>query len=416
MNEMNVRNSILSLQVRDQIHDQWLQIRLATILPAIMVKHQMDMWVIIGREYQEDPIMETLFPAAIDSSRRLTIIVFALNEDQTVDRLVIHTNPDFEPFYRPVWEPAKEDQWECLARIVSEKKPKHIGVNVSDHYSFCDGLTHSYFTKLLEVLEANQASAVMSAERVALDWLQLRTDEELIAYPAIAEITRNLAQEALSNQVIHPGITRTTDVVRWIRQRVNDLGIRTSFYPTVDVIRKGCGKLEDVVIVPGDVIHLDFGIHYLGLATDTQQLAYVLKMNEHDAPIGLQNAMQTANRLEEIMCENFQVGQTGNEIFTVCIKQAEAEGIKAMIYSHPIGTHCHAAGPLIGLYDKQEAIPVKGELTIQNNTCYAMEFNIRQYIPEWNEEIPIYLEESIAFVDGKVHFLAKRQTDFYLIR
>lgn len=416
MNEMSVRNNILPLQVRDQMQDQWLQRRLATILPAIMAKHQMDMWVIIGREYQEDPIMETLFPAAIDSSRRLTIIVFVLNEDQTVDRLVIHTNPDFEPFYRPVWEPAKEDQWGCLARIVSEKKPKHIGVNVSAHYSFCDGLTHSYFTKLLEVLEASQASAVMSAERVALDWLQLRTDEELIAYPAIAEITRNLAQEALSNQVIHPGITRTTDVVRWIRQRVNDLGIRTSFYPTVDVIRKGCGKLEDVIIDPGDVIHLDFGIHYLGLATDTQQLAYVLKMNEHDAPIGLQNAMQTANRLEDIMCENFQEGKTGNEIFTACIKQAEAEGIKAMIYSHPIGTHCHAAGPLIGLYDKQEAIPVKGELTIQNNTCYAMEFNIRQHIPEWNEEIPIYLEESIAFVDDKVHFLAKRQTDFYLIR
>ncbi|WP_289134976.1 hypothetical protein [uncultured Brevibacillus sp.] len=126
--------------------------------------------------------------------------------------------------------------------------------------------------------------------------------------------------------------------------------------------------------------------------------------------------MQTANRLEDIMCENFQEGQTGNEVFTACIRKAEAEGIKAMIYSHPIGTHCHAAGPLIGLYDKQEAIPVKGELTIQNNTCYAMEFNIRQYIPEWDEEIPIYLEEPIAFVDGKVHFLAKRQSNFYLIR
>ncbi len=164
-----MRNSILPLQVRDQMQDQWLQIRLATILPAIMVKHQMDMWVIIGREYQEDPIMETLFPAAIDSSRRLTIIVFALKEDQTVDRLVIHTNPDFEPFYRRVWESAKEDQWGCLARIISENEPKHIGVNISDHYSFCDGLTHSYVTKLLEVLEAGQAPAVISAERVALE-------------------------------------------------------------------------------------------------------------------------------------------------------------------------------------------------------------------------------------------------------
>ncbi|GED69427.1 Xaa-Pro aminopeptidase [Brevibacillus reuszeri] len=416
MDALHMQMSILPLHMRDQVRDRWLQLRLDTILPVIMAKHQLDMWVLIAREYHEDPIMETLFPAAIDSSRRLTIIVFVLNQDKTVERLVIHTNPSFEPFYQRVWEPAEEDQWKCLARIVADKKPQSIGVNVSDDYSFCDGLSHSYYTKLLHTLGEEHAALVRSAEQVALDWLQLRSDEELMAYPTIGAITRKLAQEALSNQVIHPGITTTTEVVRWIRQRVIDLGMQTSFYPTVDVIRKGCGKLDDVVIIPGDIIHLDFGIHYLGLATDTQQLAYVLHIDEHEVPKGLQDAMQTANRLEDIMCENFREKQTGNELFAACIQQAQDEGIRAMIYSHPIGTHCHAAGPLIGLYDRQEAIPVRGELVIQNQTCYAMEFNIRQYIPEWDEEIPIYLEESVAFKDDQVLYLAKRQTDFYIIR
>lgn len=126
--------------------------------------------------------------------------------------------------------------------------------------------------------------------------------------------------------------------------------------------------------------------------------------------------MRTANRLEDIISENFREQRTGNDIFAACMKQAQAENIKAMIYSHPIGNHCHGAGPFIGMYDRQGAIPVKGELAIQSNTCYAMEFNIRVYIPEWEEEIPIYLEEPIAYRDGQVHYLAKRQTDFYVIR
>lgn len=407
---------IMPVKEREKTKDRWLQGRLATILPAIMDKHQLDVWIIVGREYHEDPIAETLFPAAVDSSRRLTLVAFFLNDDKTVKRYVIHANPAFDPFYERPWKQADEDQWECLARLIHDRNPRQIGVNMSQHYSFCDGLTHTFYEKLLEVVGQEYATRVVSAEKVALDWLEIRSPEELAAYPAIAETARVLAQEALSNKVIQPGITTTTDVVDWIRQRVNDLGIQTSFYPTVDVVRKGGVRLEGVVILPGDVVHIDFGIHYLGLATDTQQLAYVLRTGEEEAPAGLQAAMRTAIRLEEIIAENFVEGRTGNDIFRKCVEQANQEGIQAMIYSHPLGNHCHAAGPLIGMYDKQQEIPVRGELALQNNTCYAMEFNIRQYIPEWDQEIPIYLEEPISFIANKVQYLAKRQTDYYLIR
>lgn len=408
--------NILPVKERERTKDRWLKIRLDTILPAIMDKHQLDMWVIVGREYQEDPIAETLFPAAVDSSRRLTMLVFLLQADKTVKRYVIHANPAFAPFYEMIWKPSEEDQWGCLARIIHEKNPRQIGVNVSSHFSFCDGLTHTFYEKLREVVGEKYASSVVSAEQVALDWLQIRSKEELAAYPAIAEIAGGLVRTALSNEVIHPGITTTTDVVDWIRQRVSDLGMQTSFYPTVDVVRRGGDRLEGVVIMPGDIVHIDFGIHYLGLATDTQQLAYVLHAGEDAAPEGLQAAMRTAIRLEEIIAENFVEGRSGNEIFLSSIKQAEQEGINAMIYSHPLGNHCHAAGPLIGLYDRQQEIPVKGELIVQNHTCYALEFNIRQYIPEWEQEIAIYLEESISFSESKVQYLAKRQVEYYLIR
>ncbi|KQL48694.1 hypothetical protein AN963_02490 [Brevibacillus choshinensis] len=408
--------TILPVKEREKTKDRWLKERLETILPAIMDKHQLDVWVIVGREYHEDPIVETLFPAAVDSSRRLTLFAFFLNEDKTVNRYVIHTNPAFDPFYERVWKQADEDQWECLARLIDEKNPRQIGVNMSQHYSFCDGLSHTFYEKLREVVGQEYATRVVSAEKVALDWLEIRSPEELAAYPAVAETARGLAQEALSNKVIHPGITTTTDVVDWIRQRVNDLGVQTSFYPTVDVVRKGGDRLEGVVILPGDVVHIDFGIHYLGLATDTQQLAYVLHAGEEEAPEGLLAAMRTAIRMEEIIAENFVEGRTGNDIFQKSVKQANQEGIQAMIYSHPLGNHCHAAGPLIGMYDKQQEIPIRGELALQNNTCYAMEFNIRQYIPEWDQEIPVYLEEPISFIANKVQYLAKSQMEYYLIR
>lgn len=407
---------LLAIKEREVIKDRWLKERLDTILPAIMNERQLDLWVIAGREYHEDPIAETLFPSAVDSSRRLTLFAFFLNRDGSVERYVIHPNPAFAPFYVRAWKPGGEDQWECLARLIRERDPRQIGINLSEHYSFCDGLTHTHYQKLLAAIGDKYAARVVSAEKVALDWLEIRSQEELSAYPDIAEAARSLAAEALSNDVITPGVTNTSEVVDWIRQQVSDLGIQTSFFPTVDVVRKGGERLEDVVILPGDIVHIDFGIHYLGLATDTQQLAYVPRAGEDEAPRGLQAAMQTALRLEEIIEENFVEGRTGNEIFRRCMQQAREEGIRAMLYSHPIGNHCHAAGPLIGLYDRQEPIPIRGDLPLRNRTCFAMEFNIRQYVPEWEQDVVLYLEEPISFVGDKVHYLAKRQRSFAYIR
>lgn len=197
---------ILSVKEREKTKDRWLKVRLDDILPAIMDKHQLDLWVIVGREYQEDPIAETLFPAAVDSSRRLTLFAFFLQEDKTVKRYVIHANPVFEPYYERIWRPASEDQWGCLARIIHENNPRQIGVNLSTHYIFCDGLTHTFYEKLLDVVGEKYAARVVSAEKVALDWLQIRSPEELASYPAIAEIAREMAREALSNKVIHPAL------------------------------------------------------------------------------------------------------------------------------------------------------------------------------------------------------------------
>ncbi|MEL3973307.1 M24 family metallopeptidase [Rossellomorea oryzaecorticis] len=407
---------ILPLKKREEIHNRWLFHRLNTLLPALMKKHELDMWVVIGREYHEDPVLKTLYPSAIDSSRRLTILVFWLDEGEQLKRWVIQPNPSFEPFYERIWNRAEGDQWECLKNTVEKCGPERIGLNYSHTFAASDGLSHSYFEQLQMVLE-DYSDRFVSAQHLIVDWLSNRSDKEMKAYPAIAELAREITEEALSSRVIHPGITTTEDVVDWIRQRVLDLGLETSFYPTVDLQRKGSemDRLEGEIIRPGDVVHLDFGIRYLGLATDTQQLAYVLKPGETEAPEGLQSAFFTALRLEDILSFHMKEGKTGNEVFRAAMASAKKEQIDAMIYCHPVGSHCHEAGALIGLYDQQGDVPIRGDLPLTANTCYAMEFNIRQFVPEWGQEVPIYLEEPVALLDGKVEYMAKRQMGFYLI-
>ncbi|RIW37247.1 M24 family metallopeptidase [Bacillus salacetis] len=409
-------SKVLPLKDRERFADRVLKERLETILPMLMEDHGIDMWILIGREYNEDPVIGTFFPAAVDSSRRLTMLIFHKLEGGGVERLVIHPDPAFQPYYQNALNDTDETQWECAARIIQKERPDQVAVNAGGMHAVCDGLTVGLFEKLQE--EIGRDCKLVSSEPLLTDWLQIRSPLELTAYPHICELAREIGQHALSNKVVHPGVTSVKEVVDWIRQTVLDMGLKTSFYPTVDIQREGAeaDRLVDTVILPGDIVHLDFGIHYLGLATDTQQLAYVLKSGESKAPESLSSAFGKALRFEDIVTETFQEGKSGNQVFTESIRNAKKEKIEAMLYSHPLGVHCHGAGPLVGLYDKQQEIQGRGEISIRNNTCYALEFNIRAFIPEWNHDIPIYLEEPISFSNGKARYMARRQKEFYLIK
>lgn len=410
-------NQILSLSEQEKIMDQWLFERLEHLLPFLMKKHNVDMWVTIGKEYKEDPLGKTFFPSAIDSSRRLTILAFVkdIHSDE-IKRFVISSNKNFEPYYSCFPLRDSEDSFTGLKRLVDKYDPESIAINTSLHYAFCDGLSHSNYEELVKVLGKRHNEKLMSSESIAIDWFQTRTESELNSYKTLEGITKEIVKQTFTNELIKPHVTSTKEIVGWIRQYVRDLGLKTSFYPTVDIQRKdgSSDRLEDV-IRPGDILHLDFGIEYLGLCTDTQQLAYVLRDNEKEPPAGLINALSEANKFEDFFFEESKVGMTGNEVFLSVLKKAKLNHMDAMLYSHPIGYHCHGAGPIIGLYDKQEYIPVRGELRIENNTCYALEFNIRHFIPEWNKTVPIYLEETVCFIEGKMQFFTGRQTEFYLI-
>ncbi|TAF01509.1 MAG: M24 family metallopeptidase, partial [Runella slithyformis] len=317
------------------------------------------------------------------------------------------------------------DQWQALVQVLQDRNPKKIALNFSKDYGHADGLTFTEQKELMEKMPAALKSRVVSADHLAVAWLETRTQKEQAIYPLIARISHQIIDEAFSEKVIQPGVTTTDDVVWWLRQRVTDLGLETWFHPTVDVQRYDPENFDHLrtfskrpakqVILPGDLLHVDFGITYLRLNTDQQQHAYVLRPNETEVPAFIKKAFQQGNRLQDMLTERFKTGQTGNQMLLGALEQAQKENITASIYSHPIGVHGHAAGPTIGMWDQQKGVPGPGDYPLYENTAYSIELNVAVEIPEWKKIIRIMLEED-GFYDGRSFgYLDGRQTDVFTI-
>ncbi|MDE2748225.1 MAG: M24 family metallopeptidase [Chloroflexota bacterium] len=415
---MDYLNEILPLREQAAVRDRWLKTRLETILPDLLKREDMDMWLVICREYNEDPVIMSLLPAESMSARRRTILAFVRRNDD-VERLTL-SRYGYEGFYEGVWNPADEDQFECLARIVRERDPKRIGINSSTLFAFGDGLSHNEFQLLRAALGEPHSSRLVSAERLCVGWLERRSAEELTAYPRLVEIGHQIIARAFSSAVIHPGLTSADDVVWWMRATMQKAGLNAWFQPTVDIQAPGQTWQESEnprrIIMPGDLLHCDMGFHYLGLATDQQQHAYVLRPGERAAPPGLRAALRDANRLQAIHMEEMRPGRSGNDVLRAALKRSTDEGIRPQIYSHPLGLHGHAAGPLVGLWDQQDGVPGVGDYPLNGDTVYSIELNVTKSVPEWDgQDVRIMLEEDAALTGGGMRWLHGRQEAFHLI-
>ncbi len=420
---MNFQPNLLPLRQQAQVTNQWLKIRLDTIIPELMERENFDMWIIACREYNEDPVIMTMIPAPSMSARRRTILVFSRQSDGTVKRLTL-SRYGYADFYEPIWNPDEEEQHECLARIIKEKDPKTIGINTSKTFAFGNGLAHMEYKLIQDAVDDKYLSRFESAERLCVGWLESRIPDEIVAYPRLIEIGHHIIAQAFSTQVIHPSITTTDDVVWWMRQTMHEMGLEAWFQPSIDIQAKGFSfkainsgdSKERNVIMPGDLLHCDMGFYYLGLATDQQQHAYVLKPNETDAPQGIKDALKDGNRLQDIHMEEMQIGRTGNDVLKSALERAKNEDIQPQIYSHPIGYHGHAAGPTIGLWDKQGGVEGNGDYELFDNTAYSIELNIIKAVPEWDgQEVRIMLEEDAILTGGEMQWLDGRQDSLYLI-
>lgn len=409
--------TLLPLREQADLRNAWLRERLETLLPELMDRAGLDMWLVIAREYNEDPVVMTLLPEPEMSARRRTILLFHRHA-AGVERLALHRY-GYGDFYQKAWNPAVEDQYTALARLVRERNPQRIGVNSSRTFAFGDGLTYSEYERLTAALGPEYAARLTGAEDLAVGWLERRIPAELEIYPAIVALGHRLIERAFSRTTIEPGRTSTDELVWWLRQAMHNAGLRAWFQPSVEIQAPGQpydAEEKRSLILPGDLLWVDVGFSYLGLCTDQQQHAYVLRDGEGEAPAGLRAALAQGNRLQEILLDEIAPGRSGNAVLEAARARALAEGLTPSIYSHPLGYHGHAAGPTIGLWDMQEGVPGGGDYPIYDNTVYSIELNTRCPVEEWaGQEVRIALEEDAALTDGTMRWLAGRQTELHLV-
>jgi len=405
---------VLPMQERAQLIDELLNDKLENTLPGLMRREGIDMWVIIAREYNEDPIIETMLPATWLGARRRTILViYNPGPGKPIETLAVARYAVGEQF-RQAWNKEQQpNQWARLAEIIQQRDPQSIGVNQSQHWGHADGIAATDLQLLKDSLPSGYRQRIVSAQALAVAWLETRTAGEMQLYPGIVRIAHDIIAEAFSDRVIQVGVTTTEDLTWWLREKVRELKLSVWFHPTVSIQRQDAR--DDSVILPGDLLHVDFGITYLRLNTDTQQHAYVLKAGETDAPEYLKQALAAGNRLQDIFTANFEEGATGNEVLAKSREQAEKAGIKPTIYTHPLGYHGHGAGTTLGMWDSQGGVPGSGDYPLHLDTAYSIELNAASYIEQWGKEIRIMLEEDAFFDNTGVHYLDGRQTEFILI-
>ncbi|MEZ7876290.1 MAG: M24 family metallopeptidase [Polaribacter sp.] len=411
---------ILPEKERALLKDEILEDRFKNILPGLMEDANIDMWLLISREYNEDPVLKTMLPATWLNARRRTIIVFYRNKkEKIIERLAV-ARYNIGKSIQSSWDKEKEpNQWKALIDIIASRNPDKIGINFSKHFALADGLVKTDFDELLANLPETYQDRLVSAEKLAIGWIETRSEMEMKLYKKLVKITHDIIEEAFSEKVIHPGITTTEDIVWFMRQKVTDLGLETWFHPTIDIQRNkeflkshitsfSKGK-EEKIIQKGDLLHCDFGITYIGLNTDCQQHAYVLNEDEDEVPVFLKEAFRKGNRVQDILTSNMSIGVTGNEILKASLIQGRKEGLRPSIYTHPLGKYGHSAGTTIGMWDSQNGVPFNGDYALHKNTVYAIELNTTVAIKEWNKDIRIMLEEAGFFGDGVFEYVNERQ-------
>ena len=418
---------ILSEKDRAKLKDELLEDRFQHLLPQLMDEANLDMWLLISREYNEDPVLKTMLPARWLNARRRTMILFYRNKEQnTIERIAV-ARYDIGKSIKSAWNKELEpNQWKALSRIIAERNPNKIGINYSKHFALADGLVKTDYEELAENLPDSLLSKLVSAEKLAIAWLETRTEKEMKLFKKLVKMTHDIIDVAFSRKVIEPGKTTTEDVVWFLRQTVTDMGLETWFHPTIDIQRTN-QELQshiysftkgdkDKIIQKGDLLHCDFGITYIGLNTDCQQHAYVLKDNETVVPQYLATAFKKGNRLQDILTTNMKEGKTGNEILLSSLKTAKKQGLRPSIYSHPLGKYGHSAGTTIGMWDSQGGVPFNGDYSLHKNTVYAIELNVTVSIPEWQKDIRIMLEEAGFYGDNFFEYVNERQTEIKPIK
>lgn len=400
---------------QNRIKDEILKERLE-LAGKIMHECDIEAWMILSREYNEDPLFHALTPSHFPTARRITILVLSQKEGVCENYCVNMHDEELEKFYKQDFKMNEESQMVALERVLRRIDPNKIAINISDYFAYTDGLSVGLYRKLCNELPKDLVDRFVSSDELGIRLLEARTPLEIKYYPEVMQVAMDIISKTFSNEVIEIGETTCDDLVHYMEQEVNNRGIICWFDPTIDLQRKSGRFSGNTVIQRGDLLHCDFGITYLNICTDTQRLCYVLNEGESDLPNELKEAMKQNNHFQDIVRSHITIGRSGNDVFEMSISQAKKEGIRPMLYTHPCGFHGHGAGPDFGLFSNQGFLPIIGERIIHNYTSFALELNTCKYLNMYERDTYLFTEETVILIDDEVRFLAPGRENIYIVK
>ncbi len=419
--------SVLSIRERAAVVYRITAKRLDTLIPRMMRETGFDMWIVSCNEDNLDPIFETMIPYENWNPITQILVFFDQGPAKGVERLNV-SRTDTQGLFKNAWDAAAfdqkkgEGQWEALGRIVHERDPKRIGLNEGEVQWAAGGLTSVLKKRIVEAVGPKYAARLQSAEALVTLWAETLLDEEVEIMERAAALSRSIIADMFSAKVVTVGQTTAEDLRWYYWQRVADLGLKVSFSPFVSIRGRSPKDVErwgkdDKIIRPGDLLHCDVGIKYMRWNSDHQEMAYVLRPGETDAPETFKKLMAEANRLQDVYCGEFKAGLTGNELLGRILAKARELGIPGpRVYSHSLGLFLHEPGPLIGLPWEQVNNVGRGDVKLVPMSAFTCELSVTGPVPEWGMDFRVPLEQDILFDGERAFFLAGRQTAFHLIK
>jgi len=383
------------------------------ILPAAMRDHGVDMWIVMQKENQYDPMFDDLGRGYVGS---VGYWIFTDRGGDRIERATIGVSGyqldkcgyDLVKAFAP------------LKPFVAERNPKRIAINMSEEIGAAEGLSKTSYDRLVKELGPEFAARLVSAERVVSDFRSSFPASRLVAFGEAGELSRRLADRALSNEVIVPGVTTLEDVSWWMTDQLLQRGLGSSF-ETPSVYITGPRGIEatsnDRIIQRGDLLMIDWGVGYLNTWTDVKRIAYVLKSGETAAPAGLRAAFDNAVKVRDVIRRTIKPGPTAGEMITqlsTAITTStgyrmqgtfnETLGdskIEVNIGCHSVGDRGHGSGPSIAWFNpRQQAFPIKPF------NPFSIELFVWTPVPEWGgAKARIPLEDDAIVTSRGVEWL-----------
>jgi Xaa-Pro dipeptidase len=417
-------NELPSYSRQLAIREGWLQIRHGMLLD-MMRRHGVGMWIVVTEEFHPDPLAEYVAPPRpYVGSRDFFVFVDAGEKGLRKVAIPSYAEESVARFFETPDEPRSIK--EVLPELVRAHDPKTIALSIGGTRGQTRSLGHDTYELLAEILGGDTTRRVVSAEPLIEEYLDTRIPEEREVYMTLVRITEELARRALSNEVIAPGRTTAGELRAWLLDQTYARGAAVWFQPDVRLQRQATGARtsrgflavseDDEVIQPGDLVHLDFGITALGLSTDWQKMAYVLRPGERDVPAGVERILANTNALQDAVCRLSRPGRPAGEVFKAVMAEMETRGIKAMVYSHALGNHGHGVGARIDFRAAKQEESGKPGKTLRAGSYFAIELNTSAPLPEWGGQEVTVMEEDPAWLDDAGwHFFLPRQERLYLI-